>query len=338
MTDDAPAAPSRGSVIKPSTSVVATVAHADGVRRLATPGDLRGLLDSGKLRWIDIAGSDAADRAAHLGEAGLGEADLAWAQRFGQTGRLMVGPQWLRAVTWVADRAGDTSEIHLLWAENLIVTVWDGDARILDEIRNNFAERASGLEKSQYQAVGVVLQLLLGTLDLAISELDVQLQHYQAQLDANPRSIYFSKVAARIQQLQSAWSHIDRYTSAARSAMVGVEALPGIDDRGAAELNDYADQVEDVAHRLQERNQWASQIVQDYATTLAKRQGEQINRLTLVSIIFLPLTFLTGFFGMNFNWMIDCLSSPLAFLGLGILLPSASVIAIVVWFRRKGLI
>jgi len=338
MTDDAPAGPTRGSVVKPSAPVVATVAHAGGVRRLAAAGDLRGLVATGKLFWIDIAGGDEAVRAALLGEAGLGEADLAWVQRFGQMGRLTVGRQQLRAVTWVADRAGDTTEIHLLCAWNLILPVWPGDARMLDEIRNNFAERAGGLEKSPYQAAGIVLQLLLGTLDLAVSELDAEIEHFRAQLDVHPRSIDFSKVTARLRKLQSAWSSIDRYTSAARSAMVGVEALPGIDDRGAAELNDYADQVEDVAHRLRDRNQWASQIVNDYATTLAKRQGEQINRLTLVSMIFLPLTFLTGFFGMNFNWMIDSLSSPLAFLGLGILLPAANVIAVVVWFRRRGLI
>ncbi len=130
------------------------------------------------------------------------------------------------------------------------------------------------------------------------------------QLDAHPGSIDFSKVAAGLQIARSAWSDLDRYTSATRSAMVGVEVLPGIDERAAAELNDYAEQVEDVAHRLHKRSQWGAQIVQDYVNMLARHQGAQINRLTVVSVIFLPLTFMTGFFGMNFNWMINSLSSP----------------------------
>lgn len=44
--------------------------------------------------------------------------------------------------------------------------------------------------------------------------------------------------------------------------------------------------------------------------------GEQngvINRLAIVSTIFLPLTFLTGFFGMNFTYMTDELESTTVF-------------------------
>jgi Mg2+ and Co2+ transporter CorA len=120
--------------------------------------------------------------------------------------------------------------------------------------------------------------------------------------------------------------------------MVGIEAVPGIDVRGASELNDYADQVEDVEHRFRERIQWASDAMHNYAEGLAQRQGEQISRLTVISLIFLPITFLTGFFGMNFNWMINVLGSAAAFVALGILLPTMSVALTVLWLRRRRLL
>ena len=102
-------------------------------------------------------------------------------------------------------------------------------------------------------------------------------------------------------------------------------------------MNDYADRVDDIEHRFHERYQWGADILQNYATAIAKRQGEQINRLTIVSIIFLPITFLTGFFGMNFDWMIDTLGSPAAFLFLGIILPVATVTLTLLWFKHRGL-
>ena len=111
-----------------------------------------------------------------------------------------------------------------------------------------------------------------------------------------------------------------------------------MDQPSTAELNDYADQVQDLEHRLHERTQWASSVLQDYARAIAQRQGEQINRLTLVSMIFLPITFLTGFFGMNFNWMNEYLGSPVAFLAFGILLPALCVAITVLWLKRRGLI
>ena len=46
--------------------------------------------------------------------------------------------------------------------------------------------------------------------------------------------------------------------------------------------------------------------------------------VSVVATIFVPLTFVTGFFGMNFGWMIDHLDSPFAFWLLGIAVPIAS--------------
>ena len=104
------------------------------------------------------------------------------------------------------------------------------------------------------------------------------------------------------------------------------------------ELNEYAEQVEDVEEQIYERRRWLSDIMHDNATAIAQRQGEQINRLTLVSLIFLPVTALSGFFGMNFNWMISHIDSREAFIVCGLLLPAISVMISIAYFRHRGLI
>src|SRR5262249_22485325 len=90
-------------------------------------------------------------------------------------------------------------------------------------------------------------------------------------------------------------------------------------------------------HRLHDRSEWASGILQDYASAVAHRQADQINRLTLVSLIFLPITFITGFFGMNFGWMSGAIGGAAAFVVLGVILPCLSVAFTVGWLRRRGL-
>ena len=65
------------------------------------------------------------------------------------------------------------------------------------------------------------------------------------------------------------------------------------------------------------------------------RLNETIYWLTVVATIFLPLTFITGFFGMNFSWMIGQIDTPLAFVLLGIGAPVAGV-ALTWMLVRRG--
>jgi Mg2+ and Co2+ transporter CorA len=288
--------------------------------------------------WLDVFGGDDAERKTLFGQLGLEETDVAWLQRAPRPGRMVIARQRLRVLTWLADPAGNVIEVHMLCHGQRILTVWRGDAAILDDIRQHFAERIGAIGKSPFQAAAMLLQLLLATLDHAIRALDAQLDQLRVQLDDGMSGTDFARLAAQRQELQAAWLGFDRYGSAVRSAMVGVEAVPGMDPRGAEELNDYADQVEDFEQQLRERRRWLSDILHDAATAIAQSQGEQINRLTLVSLIFLPVTAVTGFFGMNFNWMIGALNGATPFFSLGVLLPTSMVLLTVGWLCYRGFI
>jgi magnesium transporter len=66
------------------------------------------------------------------------------------------------------------------------------------------------------------------------------------------------------------------------------------------------------------------------------RLNETIYWLTVVATIFLPLTFVTGFFGMNFTWMVEHIDTLLAFLLLGIGANIVGVVLTVLLVRRRG--
>jgi Mg2+ and Co2+ transporter CorA len=322
-------------VLAPSTVVIA---DSGGIRSVATPTDLRDLVASLDFFWLDVSVGDETMRTGILAQLGLDASDLSWALRFGQTAGMVIDRRGLRAVTWLAEPPGNATEVHVLCAQRCVLTVWSGDPAALAEARAHFADRAAELSKSRFQAAAIVLQLLLGTLNEAISSLDTRLHEVRQQLQPGTAAVEFATVAHQLERVQSRWAEFDRYSSAVRSAMVAVEAVPGMDARGAAELNDYADQVANTEQRLHARNQWRSSILHDYAAAIAQRQGNQINRLTLVSLIFLPITFLTGFFGMNFGWMNERIGSAPAFVALGLGLPALSVVLTVLWLRRRGLI
>jgi Mg2+ and Co2+ transporter CorA len=315
----------------------AVIVDALGVQSTGTPASIRERLDAKRFFWLDIFSAAQGTVPEILKELQLEPSDIAWVLRFGQTGRMTISRQTLRAATWLAGPSGDLTEVHLLSTQRYVLTIWSGDGAILDESRQQFAERVTGLEQSPYHAAGILLQLLLGTLDNVIRDLDLGLDDLRAGLDAETNPVEFAAQARRQQKLQSIVANFSRYSSAVRNAIVGVEVISGMDLRGAEELNDYAEQVEDVEEQFRERRRWMSDIMHEYATAIAQRQSEQINRLTLVSLIFIPVTALTGFFGMNFNWMIDALGGRTAFFILGVALPILSVVLTTAWLVHRGL-
>jgi magnesium transporter len=66
------------------------------------------------------------------------------------------------------------------------------------------------------------------------------------------------------------------------------------------------------------------------------RLNETIYWLTVVATIFLPATFVTGFFGMNFGWMVEHIDTPVAFVLLGIGTPLLGVALTLLIVRRRG--
>jgi magnesium transporter len=62
-----------------------------------------------------------------------------------------------------------------------------------------------------------------------------------------------------------------------------------------------------------------------------------IHKLTVVATIFLPLTFLTGFFGMNFAYLLRAVQGPAAFWLLGVGLQVAFLGVALYLVGRMGL-
>jgi magnesium transporter len=96
-------------------------------------------------------------------------------------------------------------------------------------------------------------------------------------------------------------------------------------------LRDVYDHTVRIAEEVDSFRDLVSSSLDAYLTSISNRLGEQTRRLTVVATIFLPLTFLTGFFGMNFAFLVGHIASAEAFfLGLGLMAVSVPTLVYVV--------
>ncbi len=97
----------------------------------------------------------------------------------------------------------------------------------------------------------------------------------------------------------------------------------------------------DVQENIESYHFYADELLDDANTVLnvqlalaAHRTGEVMRILTVFSVFFLPLTFLVGVYGMNFDFMPELRSLwgyPAVLAAMGLI-----VLAIYLWFRRRG--
>ena len=71
---------------------------------------------------------------------------------------------------------------------------------------------------------------------------------------------------------------------------------------------------------------------------ISARQNEIVKQLTIVATVFLPLSFVIGFFGQNFGWMVEHIYSLGDFVVFGVGALALSVAALYAWFRRGGFV
>ena len=113
--------------------------------------------------------------------------------------------------------------------------------------------------------------------------------------------------------------------------------LPGFDTDDQLYFRDLYDGLIRTSDSLDAYRDLLSGTADLYLSTVANRQGEVNRQLTIIATIFLPLSFFTGFFGMNFtlltNHLIDHDWTFWVF-GVGLLVVSA--VGFLAWFARKG--
>ena len=72
-----------------------------------------------------------------------------------------------------------------------------------------------------------------------------------------------------------------------------------------------------------------------YLSTVSNRLNEVMKRLTIVATIFMPLTWIVGFFGMNFAWMVRNITGWVPFFVLAVVTQVIAVAVMLVLFRRR---
>ncbi len=114
-----------------------------------------------------------------------------------------------------------------------------------------------------------------------------------------------------------------------------LDVIPHADEMRDS-FRDVHDHLDRAAGQLGSYREQLAGLLDLYLTEVSTRLNEVMKRLTMIATVFLPLSFLVGFFGMNFGWFVDAIAPLWTFVVFGVGLLVASTIAVAVYLRRAG--
>src|SRR6476619_7604708 len=102
------------------------------------------------------------------------------------------------------------------------------------------------------------------------------------------------------------------------SLVGGVAELPGMKEGDERYFRDIYDHLLRISDLIDTYRDLLTSSMDVYLSTVSNRLNTVMKQLTIMATVFLPLTFITGFFGQNFGWMVRHITSGWTFFALGI--------------------
>jgi magnesium transporter len=223
--------------------------------------------------------------------------------------------------------------IAIFVAPTFVITVRQGTASELHEARQRLEQRPELLTAGSWSALWAILDEVVDDYAPVIAGLERDIDEIEATV--------FSGRLAPTERIYSLRSEATDFYRAVRPLLAVVATV----ERAAPKkLRPYLRDVQD--HLLLVDEEVAAQrdllgtvlqanmaVLSVEQTRVGVRQNATIEQLTILATVFLPLTFITGFFGQNFAWLVQHISSYTAFIvyGLGgLIIP----LALLFWWLR----
>lgn len=223
--------------------------------------------------------------------------------------------------------------INMVLLKNTLITQHDGTLAPLEKVRRHLLE---GDRPDIDTMPGLMLYVLEGIMEADVNDFILaraQVEEQSDILEDNPDEADETP----IRRLKHAVDHLTGQVeeqlfcvTLLRGLLPHDATLSGIHD-ATVELLDALTHIQRSLERLGKR---LNDLLQQVDARLRKRTEQRLRVLTVVSTVFMPLTFITGFYGMNFAEM-PALRDPWGY-PLVVGLMAALGTGMVLFFRWRG--
>lgn len=291
--------------------------------------------NSSGLLWVDIEGkAEKADHDLLLNTLNLPEAEVTDALRDRHPPSISMEKDLLFLLLKPLDSEStsldfDTQQLAIFGGKNFIVTRHSKYSEYLQTLWDRVAQKKTAIDSTS-QVFALLARRMVSRYGRILLDLEERLDELENEIMQNPKESLLQELVG--------------YNTSLRKMRRILKYHVGVIDQLTSHVrrqqtNEWLDEFEDISDQAERFNSLAelyqsviNDLIEGYISLNAHYLNQVMKVLTVVTVVFLPLSLLVGIYGMNFENMPELKSQNGYFILIGVMVAIATTLAYV--FRR----
>jgi len=309
---------------------------------LADAENLSALMDDSDVTWVNLAGLGDADVIVRVGEIfGLHPLALEDVVNVHQRPKLESYGDYLFLIArdHRTSDSGESKQVAMFLGKRFVITFQESELDGLDIVRQRILAgrgkiRSAGADYLLYAILDSVIDGYFPVLELYGERLDVLDDLVAANAERSP--------VHQIHNIRSELLGVRRSVWPLREAISGLIRDSGdlISDETDLYLRDCYDHAVQIIDVIETDRELCADLRDFYLTVVSHRMNQVMRFLTVIATLFIPLSFIAGLYGMNFNTRVSRWNMPELNWALGypfaLSLMAIIAVTLLTFFWRKG--
>ena len=294
------------------------------------------LVAEGSFFWLDLDQPDAEDFQVLRDVFKFHPLAIEDSEHFGQRAKIDSYDDFAFLVLYGASTDEDRLvEVHCFYSERYLVTVHRDDAPAFNEVRDRFAKRGQPIEQPP-RLLYQIVEALVDSFFPILADFDDRIDELANQTFLNATDAQLQEIFAMKRLLVGLRKAVTPERDMFARLVAGIEALPAMTADDERYFRDVYDHLIRISDLIDSYRDLLTSSMDVYLSTVSNRLNSVMKQLTIIATIFLPLSWLTGFFGQNFGWMVRHIGGWETFVAFGLGTELVVLALLLAFFKRRG--
>ena len=291
---------------RPVLTVIEYGLESVSERRIGSPAELPTPSDDGKIQWLEMNGLGDVEMLKAIGEKyELHPLALEDVLNLGQRPKFEAYEKHLFIVAQMIYNEPDqilcAEQVSMFICGNVLITIQeDAETDVLEPVRQRIRAGGGYIRKmgADYLAYAV-LDAIIDHCFPVLEGIGETLEEMETEVLTKPNA----RTVGQIHNLKRMMMQLRRFVWPERdvvSAMMHSDS-PLIRNETRIFLRDLYDHTVQIMDLIESYRELATGLFEMYLSSVSMRTNETMRVLTVISAIFIPLTFIVGLYGMNFQ-------------------------------------